>query len=122
MFPVELLPYSKDHFPTGSRVICNPPVLDTDEDWAILAEHTTWGPANKALYDKLTELGFTLEGDKYKDASTFNSYRLFNINLIVFRDKREFDKYKLATNIATVLNLTKKEDRVHLFQMIRDGG
>lgn len=33
MFPIELLPYSKDHFPTGSRVICNPPVLDTDEDW-----------------------------------------------------------------------------------------
>src|SRR5687767_9020914 len=112
MFPTELIPYVQDYFPTGSRVICNPPVMDTDEDWAVLTTGH-WSPTRVSLQDKLKEFGWENGGSE--GAGSFQSWKKGELNIIVFRVPSQFAKYRLSTRIATVLNLTNKEDRVNLF-------
>jgi len=51
----------------------------------------------------------------------FKSYRLDDVNLIVTRQKRFFRKFLAATYVAKVLNLTRKRDRVSLFQAVLYG-
>lgn len=123
MFPIELIPHVKDFFPTGSRVICDPPVFTTDEDWAVLIHGASpWAMEDKELALALTANGFVKEGQEQYNSSKFHSWRCDanQLNLIVFNDNREYEKYKLATRIATVLNLTHKPDRIKLFEMIRN--
>ena len=117
MFPTELIPYVQDYFPTGSRVICNPPVMDTDEDWAVL-EVRHWSPTRKSLADVLKEGGWDNGGSGA--TGSFQSWKKDDLNLIIFHSPSAFAKYRLVTRIATVLNLQKKEDRINLFSMVQD--
>lgn len=105
--------------PTGSRVICNPPPVDTDEDYIALV-------ANDAKARKsLTALGYTLEGlpDFYtgNDSGGFRSYRKGVINLITTPDPGFYSLFKTATELARRFNLVNKADRIALFQAVLYG-
>lgn len=108
--PLSTVSLCKEYWPTGSRYICNPPVLTTDEDYLFLMK--------EGVEDLLEQEGFSTnyDTDFYQDVPFFYSYRKGPINLIVTHDKEFYDKFKEATEEAKRLNLLKKEDRVALFQ------
>jgi len=116
-------------FASSSRVICSPPVLTTDEDYVIYTDK----PSD--LKKELTDLGYVysaVDAEKYKtsDKPAFEAYNRFdtyrhpvtNENLIVVFSTRDFRKWRTSTLLATKLNLTKKEDRVALFRVVRSEG
>lgn len=103
-------------YQTGSSVICNPPVEDTDIDFIICA-------TSEAKLDQfLTVNGFKLSNaseEEYDlEEEGFSSYRKGNINLIVTENYEWYKKWVLATKVAKKLNLLKKEDRIILFKAI----
>lgn len=57
--------YCQDAFATGSRVICDPPVLDTDEDYLLLVEPSVV----KHLEERLVKEGFE-QGGSLKNRTT----------------------------------------------------
>ena len=103
-------------YQTGSSVICNPPVEDTDIDFIICTFQY------KELNIFLNENGFTQscqDNEEYDmESEGFSCYRKDNINLIVTESKDWFNKWVLATKLAKRLNLLKKEDRIVLFKAI----
>ena len=124
--------YVMGYFRTGSSYICNPPVLDTDEDWVLYTSQ------HRALHKELEDRGYILSS---KDAQgylatsddldgLFKPYNRFwayrhketNENLIVVDQYLHFLQWKVATELAKRLNVTNKEDRVALFRAIRSGG
>jgi hypothetical protein len=130
MFPKHLIKHTKDYSATGSRVICDPPVEDTDEDYVVLVR-------SMGEFEKLVLAdGWTKSmGEAYRatvrhapnepwgaesSVNIFASYRKGDINLIVTHNVAFFRRYRYATQIATALNLREKEDRITLFNMIRD--
>lgn len=114
---------------TGSRVICNPPVLDTDHDFIIYTDNL------RNLRKELEYLGYVYSNkdlEKYKLGKTdpFQMYNSFDAyrhpttedNLIVVGNAVDFKRWRVATQIATELNLRDKANRVMLFRAIRSGG
>jgi hypothetical protein len=102
----------KEFFPTGSRYICSPPVMDTDEDWCVYSSHTlSW----EELLTKLKTLGFEC-GGSYADEGV--SFKRGDMNLIVIRNSRKFKLWRIATALAKRFNLTDKKDRVDLFEAV----
>ena len=100
---------------TGSSVICNPPVLTTDEDYVILANDPE--EAKTALEDD----GWDCCGETKKyggDGSTFVAYRKGKLNYILVEDPAIFDQWEAATLLATKRNLLDKNDRIKLFKNI----
>lgn len=126
MFPTKLIPHVIKYLATGSRVICNPPVMDTDEDYVVLVRNLT--DFHKVLMADGWEQGSANYGEEQNGPlmvpnspiNQFKAYRKGDINLIVTPQPVLYTRYDFATRIATALNLTKKEDRVTLFTMIRD--
>lgn len=108
-----------DVAPTGSRVICTPPPLDTDEDFVCFA------PDQDTATQKLKEMGFLVEGqpDFYtgNNRGNFLSFRRDDTNLIVTDSLEFFDLFRAATELAQRFNLTKKPDRIALFQVVLYG-
>ena len=102
----------KSH-PTGSRYICNPPVLNTDNDTVFLVV-----PGDYEL--GLIEEGFITKDSEieYDTRGLFQSWRKGIDNYIVTTDQRFYEDYVLATEGAKALNLTKKDDRIKLFKSI----
>lgn len=109
--------------PTGSKFICSPPVLDTDEDWIVLVDDL--GITHKYLDSE----GYVVGGSFWVDAETKNksfpnywwSYKKGKQNLIITKSEVFYNKFVLATYVAKKLNLLKKEDRITLFQAILYG-
>lgn len=103
----------KKYFPTGSRIICDPPVLDTDIDYVILVE-------NKNKFEKeIFQIGFRDSSHNtlcnyLNIKSEFNSYKRDQINLIITESESFYNKFFTFTNEARLRNLTKKSDRVAL--------
>jgi len=96
----------------GSRVTCDPAPVGTDVDYLILVtEHRA---------STLVSLGFEMDGSAYYESSnrTFESWRRGELNLIVTEDVRFYERFMLATEVATELNLLEKKDRIVLFQAI----
>lgn len=87
----------------GSRVTCDPPVVDTDRDFLCLVE-------NANAFIKAAE---TRDG-----RSDFCSLSDGEINLIATESKEFYDKFMVATRLATRLNLLNKDDRIALFQAV----
>lgn len=109
--PYELKHIIKRSFFTGSRVICNPPVMTTDLDIVVQVH------ADKFI-DELVYLGYMHCGsDKYPQGD-FVALRKGGINLIVVFTDRKYDLWYAATVAATILNLTNKNDRIALFAAI----
>jgi hypothetical protein len=106
-----------DAEPVGSRVTCNPPPMDTDEDILILTSELY------PLIKKLKEAGYK-GGDVYFDTESgkatnnFYSLRVGNINLIITGEKQFFDEFMLATHVCKTLNVMEKKDRITVFQAI----
>jgi len=111
----ELQEISLCMFPTGSRIICNPPVLDTDEDWYILVSNLD--EFEKAAFD----LGFeeTTKKDGYGFKSDFITFRRDEINLIVTEDLEFFQCGALATSACILKNTLDKKDRIYIFEWMR---
>lgn len=115
---------------TGSSYICNPPVLDTDEDWVLLVHNQA------AAKQELLSLGYTFsakdkEGynvsatpDPFQPHNRFDAYRNpdTNENLIVVDNPYSFMQWKTATALAKRLNLTDKDDRIAMFRAVRSSG
>ena len=92
-------------FKTGSRAICNPPVMDTDADFVVLDQT---GILNLRNWAEATT-------DSEYEGGT-RTFRLGEVNLIVVEWEEDFNRWKIATQIATRLNLTSKPERIALFQ------
>ena len=99
---------------TGSRVICNPPVLDTDEDWFVYVFE------REDVDQLLIESGF-MPVVGTKDYSQFVSYRKGIWNISVTDDSDLYVRSCVATELATRFNLLNKQDRVDLFNAIQFG-
>lgn len=103
---------------TGSRYICDPPVLDTDDDYIVLVDDLAES-IEKFLYQD----GWKRSGaESYPVGGNWESIKkTFNgtvINLIMTDDENFFNRFVHATETAKKLNLLKKEDRIVLFQAI----
>jgi hypothetical protein len=106
-------------FPTGSRVICDPPPMDTDEDWLVVIKDPA---TSRRVNEFLLESGFTPTlGDNYADLTEFRSWKKGDLNYIVTADQEVARKYRLATQVAKHLNLQKKIDRIVVFHAIIRG-
>ncbi len=106
----------KGIYQTGSSVICNPPVMDTDIDFIICT-----GKVIK-LHEFLLRNGFLqscADEEEYDiESEGFECYRKDNINLIVTTNYEWYLKWVVATKLAKKLNLLKKEDRITLFKFV----
>lgn len=102
------LPYIK----TGSRVICDPPVMDTDIDIVVLDLRGF----------PFEEHGFecTNMSDEY-DETKFDTYRQGEVNLIVVNDWGQFKAWRVATESAKSMNLKNKDERISHFQGVLYG-
>ena len=101
---------------TGSRYICNPPVMGTDDDTVFLVN---------GFYDwaqLLRDDGFSDEQSEiqYNTMGEFISFRKGDENYIVTENPSFYMSYVIATEAAKALNLLKKEERVTLFQSIHN--
>lgn len=103
---------------TGSRYICNPPVMDTDEDFVC------FHPSRLQTLSHMHESGWTWtnnSGGHYKDMGDFLTFRKDHYNLIVADNSDFFDLFVAATNVAKIRNILDKQDRINLFQCILYG-
>lgn len=100
----------------GSRVTCNPPPTDTDEDWLVLANQDRIS----MLISVLTEEGWNWEGssEHYQNlaANSFMSWRKDKANLIITASKDFATRHKLATSHCKLNNVMDKQERIKIFQ------
>lgn len=117
----------------GSCVSCDPAPTDTDCDILCLVKNID------VTISDLQAIAFILDGscvlshtqrnnpDLLTDTGMseprqqFWSLKRGDYNLILTADPDFYDKFMLATRIATNLNLLKKDDRITLFQAILYG-
>lgn len=95
----------------GSRVTCEPPVMDTDRD--ILALVLDFGSCAEALHKQGWNLGGSGESD-----DQFESWTLGELNLILTDDEDFYDRFIAATTVCARLNLLDKEDRKSVFRAV----
>lgn len=102
--------------PVGSRVTCDPPPMDTDEDFLVLVNRLETAEAG------LKALGFEssiADRHEYDGAEgSFVSYRRGDTNLLVTTSDTFHDAFLAASHVAKKLNLLRKEDRILLFQAV----
>lgn len=121
--------YVKSYLATGSSVICDPPVLDTDRDFVLLVapEHAAY------VENELVLCGYEdcakRDGDVCRIETSTDDWdgttlmficRKDDINLMVCYDERLFECWRISTKRATRFNLLNKIDRQDLFSAIRD--
>ena len=105
-------------YATGSRVICNPPVVDTDKDFVIY----TSTPSE--LINYLVDNGFEIsinESYKFDPNTGITCLRKLDVNLVVTSDYNFYLKFIDATKLAKKLNLLEKSKRIELFQYVLYG-
>lgn len=102
--------------PTGSRVICNPPPVGTDQDFIAYVRDDAIAQAD------MTALGYKIEGTPEfytgNDNGGFRSYRKGDVNVITTPDHSFYRKFKTATELGRRFNLLDKGDRIALFQVV----
>lgn len=121
----DLLRYATRHQLVGSRVTCNPPPVDTDQDVLVLVSEEN----ADYFVSKMKNAGFDVElGEGYAEDALnageedrFQSYRLGDVNLIVTVDERFYARFSAATAMAKRANLMQKEERIALFQAVLYG-
>jgi hypothetical protein len=99
---------------TGSRIICTPPHLDTDEDFIALEKKDTG--------EMLRGFGFKQDGNPQfytgNDNGSFRSFRRGVENVITTPSMVFYEKFCAATAFAKRLNIQRKSDRIALFQLV----
>lgn len=114
---------------TGSRVICNPPVLDTDDDYLLLVDISLAGKLTTDLLKDGYKIGGSMAKvqllkeyptieDVDRDDGVFQSFKKDNTNVIVTASEEYFENFVKATFLCKRLNLFKKQDRIEVFQSI----
>lgn len=110
--------------PVGSRITCNPPVTNTDEDFLILVREEKWEPLKSHLFSE----GWVLDGSEVSDAvnhltkdERFNSFSCNGVNLIATRSEEFHKRFLAATSVVKKFNLLEKPDRIILFQAVLYG-
>ena len=104
----------------GSRVTCDPPVMDTDRDMLCLVKD------RKEFLGAATREGFVMAGSVPADQlelnqSPFTSLKRGEDNLIVTDAAWFASRFMVATRLAKRFNLQAKADRVALFQAVLYG-
>lgn len=109
--------------PVGSRVTCNPPPTDTDEDFLVLVKDM------QSAVDGLKALGFERSGDPEKvekyirlqetTQMRFSSLWFGDVNYLITDSEFFFERFLTATHICKSLNLLNKADRVMVFEAVR---
>jgi hypothetical protein len=135
--------YCLDILPTGSSIICDPPITNTDVDYLCLLSPKVLTPLEKELFAQNWFIGGSLENTQlklsqnifpefteelfpplkeYPDFFTgdgiFRSWKKGEINLILTCSPEYFSNFTKATRLAKKLNLLKKEDRISLFEAV----
>lgn len=101
--------------PSGSRVICDPPVLDTDDDKFVLVDRLP----SKA---RMEADGWELCGsEEYIQHGRLVAYRRGDQNRIFVTSAEYYVRIYAATLLAKEMNLREKKDRVALFATVVDG-
>lgn len=121
----ELLTNARKWELVGSRITCNPPPTDTDQDVLVFVDEER---ASQFIFE-MENIGFSVElGEGYAadalnsgESDRFQSYRLDDVNLIVTVDEQFYKRFAYATEIAKRANLMEKEERIKLFQAILYG-
>jgi len=107
-------------YATGSTVICNPPITNTDKDFIICAINPTL--LIDFLVTKGFEVSFNDEGNyEFDPDNGMTCLRRKEVNLIVTGDYEFYLKFVNATILAKKLNLLEKSQRIALFQYILYG-
>lgn len=107
--------------PTGSRFICEPPVMDTDADYLVF---TTPDVTVDELLFRLADGGWEVnEHDRDYTAHgneevPFGTARRGEVNLIVYDDIDGYIAFRRATVVARALNLRDKDQRKLLFRAV----
>lgn len=109
--------------PTGSRFMCDPPVMDTDIDFvALVVDHDA---ASEVLlangWTKCVGESSDEEDSSYDELGEFSAYRKDNFNVIICDDRAYYIMYCAATLLSTRLNLLDKAERCSLFHTIIKG-
>ena len=117
---IEIHPLVVDVQRTGSAYTCNPPVTDTDKDFLVLIGEGSMFTFSDYLEDNGWVYGGSSISALASDTASFNSFRRGSINLIVVANPKYYARLRIATLMAKKFNLTKKEDRVLLFEVIAD--
>jgi hypothetical protein len=103
---------------TGSRYICNPPVLDTDDDYIVLVDNLEQS-LEKFLYKegwrRSGSEGYSTDGEWESIKKTIDGTV---VNLIMTDNENYFNRFVHATETAKKLNLREKADRIILFKAI----
>ena len=111
--------------PVGSRVTCDPPPTDTDEDYLVLVKNRQTAVAGlKAIgfeYSSTPEQIEKYEQMNFSSQWKFTSLWFGDINYIVTDSQFFFERFLTATHVCKTLNLLKKEDRIMVFEAIRGG-
>lgn len=103
----------KAFHPTGSRYICDPPQMYTDNDTVILADAAPfedWLISN-GWDSSVTEI-------EYERMGEFCSWRKGEENYIITESPEFYQRFVKATELAKENNLTAKADRIALFQKV----
>ena len=114
---VELTAYCHAYEATGSRIICDPPPKEADNDWVLLV------PLNSfcAFMEEAKELGYEVpespKGGLYT-GETVPLYR-YQDNLIVTTNIKFYESFVAATHLARRLNIRNRENRIALFKALR---
>lgn len=136
--PDDVKSMGMEYICTGSSIICNPPVLNTDFDFVLLLTEEDY---QNGAVDKFSAMGFTLpehSDDKDKDEQyqaeirkhatagkplylQFFTMRRDNVNIIVTCCHTLFKRWWNATVWATTLNLQSKKDRRDFFMIVKYG-
>jgi hypothetical protein len=116
--------------PMGSRVTCNPPPVDTDEDWLVLldsdeVQKRLEAGDGMAAFVTLCDFGFNQDGNPESytgmGEGEFRSWRRGDVNIVTTPDPVFYQKFLDATATAKELNLLDKGDRIALFQDVLYG-
>lgn len=92
----------------GSRVTCNPPVLNTDRDVLVLVRDCV------AAGEACERLGFKTSGSHI-------GHEAHEMNLILTDCPKFYDLFLAASSVAKRLNVREKQDRIALFQAVLYG-
>jgi hypothetical protein len=98
---------------TGSSVICNPPVTDTDIDVVIFVNKLS------KFHSDIDKISYAYHDSMYSSPFGVNveAYTYKNYNFIVTSNHNTFKKFKWATALATKLNIKDKAERAALFKL-----
>lgn len=119
-----LLPQATEIIAVGSRVTCNPPVINTDQDFLVFVNNHEM----EAALAQLGQLDYCLDGSVVEDTmgvllGKFHSFsnEENNVNIIMTGDMEFYNLFLQATVLCKYLNLLMKEERVAVFQTILYG-